>query len=739
MRETRRDGWWRRGAPLVVVAVGVAACSGGRGDGTTTETSSVATGEEGASAATTDVATTQPSPATSVATSSSTSAPSTTSTVPPPETLPLGAVWTSTPLEVGTSTTVAELAVVGDELWAVGARWNGPVAWRTTDGVQWTEVPVQGPPDSGAVSLAGIVERPGGGYLAWGHAGSSCQADIERDGGYREVGFCRRSRPVVLLSDDGAAWRRIDPPPMQPAGDVSVFVDDLTAVADGFVAVGTHRGPDWYGMVWFSPDGESWEVVRELRGPDGPMSGHEVLWDGSTLVLLAHEHPCSQGSINDNSPGWILGPQWAEHLRMFAGPSVAELTQVAPEDHPLVEQPMAVDCSVDDGFFLAMEPYPNARGAVIGGHITLLDDSVLPEPEEETQAEETQEEGDDAEEPINPRRLVTLADGSWTETIVDGFERGDDLLVEVDGRPALVRSSNGGVGRELVELVLREDGGEVWTSRTAERPILGDFVRVAAGFGDSVILVVPWYSDPYAAVRIAGDPLEMLVWSTREVREDEVTRCTPAAGEVCRLADFSALDAYPDLAGVDYGGADLMFADLRAGDYTGASFVGSILSGATADTTEGGSFVGADFTGADLRGADLEDVAGANLSGADLSSATIGFSAAPSALDGTILVGTRLEVIADAAGEYAAIELALAGFDLTRTRINGPAGDGEVRLVVSDLRGAVLDATSFYAVDLTGVQLDAGVDLAEIDVWDNSLCPDGEPPTDGPIGTCVRP
>ena len=34
--------------------------------------------------------------------------------------------------------------------------------------------------------------------------------------------------------------------------------------------------------------------------------------------------------------------------------------------------------------------------------------------------------------------------------------------------------------------------------------------------------------------------------------------------------------------------------------------------------------------------------------------------------------------------------------------------------------------------------IDPTVDLSAVDVWDDSICPDGLPPDDPPIGTCVR-
>lgn len=715
---------------MLAICVVMTACSGGGDDPAANEPddtsdvmvdddlSTTSVPSDGASTSSTTPAGTTPSSTTST---------TTTSTVPEPEILPVGAVWTSSTVDTveGARYSAASLSTIGDELWLTGARWNAPAAWRSTDGVEWSPVTIEAPIDAAAVTVHGVLDRPGGGYLIWGSHARSCIANEDRGGGYRETGICRRFRPVVFLSDDGASWRRVEPPSMQPSSG-SVVLGAVRRVDDGFVAVGTHRGPDWYGMVWSSPDGETWELVRELRGADGPVSANEVLWDGDTLVVLAHEHPCSQNDINDNTPGWILGSAWPNHLRMYAGQDAQSLEPVDPADHPLLEPPMPVDCAVDRAFDLSKEPYANATGSVIGGRIVLFDFTPLPGP-----VASDDDSGEDEEEV--PRRFVTLDGGTWVEGASEGVPRVGVEPIDLGGELVFVADSRRNSLTEMTTYVPNGDG--TWSQRQADRQVVGDLLTVV-GFGDSVVALTFLWEDPFSSFRSAADSFEFVASSSREVTADEVVYCVPAAGEVCRQARFSGVDAYPDLSGADFGGAEVWFAELGAGDYSGASFAGAQLQGAVSDA--GANFSGADFSGARLNGADLQDVAGANFAGADLTDARIGFSELPASLDGAVLVDADLDVIRGADGEFATLEMSFAGFDLTGTNIGGPLGEGEVRLAVTDLRGAVLDRTYFYAADLTGVAVDEGVDWENVKVWDNSLCPDGLPPTDGPIGTCVR-
>ncbi len=741
-----------------------AACSGGddvsapstddqpTGETVGTSTPSTATPDTmpDTTADTTDTSTRATAPPT---TAPPTTAPPTTQ--PAPVILPTGVVWRATQVGRvgGMGVASSQIVTVDDEAWIVGGRWNGPVLWRSTDGETWTEVVVEPPPSSGSALLDGLIGRPDGGLLAWGHAGSDCYANEPRENGYREVSICRRIRPIVYLSDDGTTWQRVDPSAMAPGGSNSVHVSEVTAVDDGFVAVGTHRGPDWYGLIWSSPDGENWNVVRELRGADGPMSGREALWDGTTLVVLAHEHPCSQGYINYNTPGWILGTSWANHLRLLTGPSVDALEPVAADGHPILEPPRPVDCAVDDPFFFGMEPYADAAGAMIGGRIALLDLTDLPDDDtgddagddtgDDTGDGDGDGDGDEDAAPIHPRRIVTLIDGTWEESFTEGIDRsGRDTLVELDGRPAILRATQPETGVTTIDVIVSTDDG--WELRTGQTPLLGriSYSALSAGdgstvaLGDRLLAVMTAQPNPFESVTFAGQPVDLLVASSRPTDEGSIESCAPTAGTFCAFGEFAAVPSYPNLAGADFAGVQAPFADLGAADYSGADFGGATLTGAEVEDTS--DFTGTDFAGAILSGTELEDLAGANLAGADLQRATIGFSAPPASFEGAVLERATLELVATADGEYLDPELVLAGLDLTSTRISGSYDADAPLLRVVDLRGSVLDGASFYATDLTGVQFDEGLDWSVIDVWDNSLCPDGQPPTDGPIGTCVR-
>ncbi len=73
--------------------------------------------------------------------------------------------------------------------------------------------------------------------------------------------------------------------------------------------------------------------------------------------------------------------------------------------------------------------------------------------------------------------------------------------------------------------------------------------------------------------------------------------------------------------------------------------------------------------------------------------------------------------------------LDLPNVDLSATR-DGP------RLTITSVTGTILSGTLFKNGDLTALD-PALVDLTDVDVWDDSICPDGLPPDDPTIGKCV--
>ena len=66
-------------------------------------------------------------------------------------------------------------------------------------------------------------------------------------------------RPRLWFSGDGEAWPSVDggaEGPFDAAGDESIR--DISAVGNGFVAVGSVTGDGQDGVAWFSPDGTTW-------------------------------------------------------------------------------------------------------------------------------------------------------------------------------------------------------------------------------------------------------------------------------------------------------------------------------------------------------------------------------------------------------------------------------------------------------------------------------------------------
>jgi hypothetical protein len=182
------------------------------------------------------------------------------------------AVWTSPDSREWERTTVDHTTGASDEsmaavagtdagLLAVGQTGHGPEAdagiWRLAEG-EWR---ASRPPDMGgtheqwaseiAVGEGGIVVA--GGENAWGEL-----------------------RPRLWFSADGEEWSSVDGGPggaFDAPGEEAVRA--VTAVGAGFVAVGWRSvDNEQDGVVWFSPDGESWEEVED---PELGQEGRQAL------------------------------------------------------------------------------------------------------------------------------------------------------------------------------------------------------------------------------------------------------------------------------------------------------------------------------------------------------------------------------------------------------------------------------------------------------------------------------
>lgn len=642
------------------------------------------------------------------------------------------------------------LRAIDGDLWALVERLNGAAVYRSGDGGRtWTIVDVTPPPAEGALPLHDIVRQQGGRYLISGTIESRCGSDYEVADGFRDAGNCTGYRPVMFVSDDGASWRRVEPPAMAPPGDSSVVVAGIAASANGFLAAGTVRADDWHARLWSSPDGEDWILERELRDGDLATSAAQILTDGDDIVVLAYAHPCAMPW--PGSPvGWVLGTASIDHVRIFEGATPSGVTLRGRGDHPLAVAPADVDCD-DSVITLRGVPYPRIVGALVDGQITL----VRTPPQHEKYAEDT----DERTGMVEPHPIARRVNGAWQESQADGFAAVEPgiatpvlrWVVDVHGQPGLVferpheRSDR---TRELFVVLPEGDGN--WSRAKIGHPLISTGVGGAAWADGGLVLAAQLALDPYDP-RPEASFIASNVFATRllQVSAGATGACDLTAGGRCQFADLSLVEGYPGFEGRDLSAIDLAFSNLGEANFDGSNLAGARMwQVAAADA----SFVEADLSGALLQRAELGDVTEANLAGANLRSTEL-IAVDGARLDGVFIDGTELvfarrpEIPAegwvgseitwryDEAGDEP-YELSLAGVDLTDTAIRGRRNGG-LLLRITDLSGTTLTGASFYHVDLTAID-PTSVDLSDVRFWETSLCPDGDPPDDSPIGSCLR-
>ncbi len=676
----------------------------------------------------------------------------TTTTTAPPEVVPVGQRWAPGQSLHNTGRTDNgrhRFVQAAGATWFLSTKFNGVAIYRSTDGATWTAADV-GPTTPGeSLWINDMAEGPDGRLAAIATRGTRCDSVIDNGDGTQYVGFCRGQAAAVLLSDDsGATWRRIEPPAMAPPGDSSVRPVSIIATDTGFVAAGTVAGPDWHARLWSSPDGENWTLDREVRGASPYASAEQLITDGSTMVLVLSDHPCASPRVS--TPGWVLGADWVEWPRVFSGTSTADLAPLAPGSHPFVRDLDISNCDVLGSLetISAVDlTHPGMTGMVVGGVITLLED---PRP---TEADSAADEADDDEAELTSgrRRITQLVDGEWTLTEIDGVQsalKGDRpaQLIDVDGTPGIFETSDSGFADTTPAPILPDgDGG--WAQDAPEHAIIGDQIVAASWVGGALVAATATTTDPWADSVLASEPASISLWTSQETSGPRPP-CELAPGVVCTFADLTQSPGYPDFAGIDLTGADLAFADFGDADMTGANFSGARLWGATSSqdfSADGANFtgaraqdvdlrssIGADFTMANLSWSTVYDASDATFAGAVIERASLTLNSLAN-LAGVPLANARITLLPPASGPY---EVSLAGLDLTDARIAAPF-DGPVLKVLS-LEGATLDNTSLDRVDLTAID-PATIDLSQLDVWDElSLCPDGLPPDNLPIGTCVR-
>lgn len=167
--------------------------------------------------------------------------------------------WERTTIEpgaTGTGELMAAATATDDGLVAVGRVGDGAEAdaavWRLVDGDWEPSRPeaMGGDHEQWAVDVAA---GPGGLLVA---GGESVWGEV---------------RPRLWHSADGETWTTVDGGaggPLDETGEETLR--DIVAVGDGFVAVGSRTLDNQQdGVVWYSPDGQSWERVEAptIAGP----------------------------------------------------------------------------------------------------------------------------------------------------------------------------------------------------------------------------------------------------------------------------------------------------------------------------------------------------------------------------------------------------------------------------------------------------------------------------------------
>lgn len=765
----------------MVAAVVAAGCSGG-GDDTSPST-------DGAS--TTTVATSEPEgptptiqttdePTAATAAPQPTTQSTTTSTLPPPEPYRAGIVWDEPVEVVSARRGIVRWRVapfdLGDELWVVAERWNGSVAARSLDdGLSWTEVTFAPPPESGETHITNLVRGTDGRYVAVASRATSCRdlepvddGSTDADDGFISYSSCRRYRPVVFVSDDGATWTESAPAGFAPPSGASLRIDDLIVVDDGYIAAGTIQGPNWRAVLFSSPDGVTWTAEREFVGDGNPMSSRSLAHDGATLVLTASETPCD--TINDNTGGWVLGAGWASHGRIFVGSDIASLALQQPGEHPLAPEPLAPpgECGVIDDIPISFYPYPGFEAAVIDGTMTIFERSVPRDQRAQIEAAEDADDDELAEQlgsTIGTRRWAQLIDGEWVVTDIAGVNVPAtntavlNAQTTIDGHPGFVEVRNIGAQQKDAFVVTDDEPAQV----QSVVPLVFSIPLGATGIPGGVLVVALQAVDPFVPID-AGRPVSIVAWRSTSGEGLPVGRCDLEPDGSCLFGDLREHPDYPDFAGRDLTGVDLTGTEIGSAVFDGANLSGSTLRLVTSDRAEPPSFVGADLTGAQLQRSELGDISGATVDGASLADAEVlradgvDFSAAvmldARILDltgvefgGADLTGARLDIvdtfpdltllnfetieIAVSLSAEEPVEFDLSGLDLTGVTFSG----GLDPAVITGLDGTVLSDTIFRNVDLTG--LDPAIDLSEVWMQFDVICPDGGEPEGFP-DTCVR-
>jgi len=158
------------------------------------------------------------------------------------------------------------LAVTADRsgFAAVGSAGNTPEVWISRTGSSWQPTALPLPPGTASAVLTRVA-AVGGRVVAVGTAATHAAATNAPAGSPAAGSPTAGSVPFAAASTDGGRhWH--ETVLARPAGPAAVTA--LTAAGRGFVAAGLTGQPGAQAMlIWWSPDGRSWQRGRPVAGP----------------------------------------------------------------------------------------------------------------------------------------------------------------------------------------------------------------------------------------------------------------------------------------------------------------------------------------------------------------------------------------------------------------------------------------------------------------------------------------
>jgi hypothetical protein len=161
---------------------------------------------------------------------------------------------------------------------------SGPTkTWVSKDAVHWTTTP-------SSAAIKGVMRAVSHVQDGWISAGF-----VPTDSG---------GDPALWTSADGLRWTRINL--VRPADSGSVEAFDVAESQAGLVAVGADGSPDSsdsMGLIWFSPDGRSWQPIATGNVFAGQSGGN-----GVAAVAAASDRLVVVGGTG--SPDAVIAAAW---------------------------------------------------------------------------------------------------------------------------------------------------------------------------------------------------------------------------------------------------------------------------------------------------------------------------------------------------------------------------------------------------------------------------------------------